>query len=303
MRNLDTTNLQSIEVLKGPAAMLFGRVRARRHRRSRRQAPARDALLFGAAAGRILSAATRTTVDATGPLTQDKSLLYRVNGEFYRTDSYRDFVTDRNVFVAPTITLSSDRAVPAEHRLRISEQDLGRRLSHAAGGRRQAPPIFRSAAISQSAFTHDGIARSISTRKRIAYDWTYEFLPDWSLTNRLSYTSIGHPERQCRSVRLQSDDRRAQSLRITSSPGRRIGPSRPISISKASSSTGPHRAIRSWSASTHSTTICRSTSPISRSLSSINIYAPNYWQVENPYQQSDISASRRKNGPASTART
>ena len=31
-------------------------------------------------------------------------MLYRFNGEFYRTDSYRDFVTDRNVFIAPTIT-------------------------------------------------------------------------------------------------------------------------------------------------------------------------------------------------------
>ncbi len=35
---------------------------------------------------------TRTTVDATGPLTADKTWLYRINLDYTHTNSFRDFV-------------------------------------------------------------------------------------------------------------------------------------------------------------------------------------------------------------------
>ncbi|WP_343219780.1 MULTISPECIES: TonB-dependent siderophore receptor [Methylosinus] len=104
LRNLDTTNLQSIEVLKGPAAMLFGRgepggiinLVVKRPLETPYFSLHQQVKSFGE---------TRTTLDATGPLNDEKSVLYRFNGEFYSTDSYRNFVTDRNLFIAPTITI------------------------------------------------------------------------------------------------------------------------------------------------------------------------------------------------------
>ena len=147
LRNLDTTNLQSIEVLKGPAAMLFGRGEPGGIINLVVKRPLETPYYSVAAAGEILR---RDANDGRRHRAADAGQIACSIGSTANstsTDSYRDFVTDRNFFIAPTLTLSSDRAIPDEYRFRISEQHLGRRLSDAAGDRRQPAPIFRSAAI------------------------------------------------------------------------------------------------------------------------------------------------------------
>jgi iron complex outermembrane receptor protein len=52
----------------------------------------------------------RTTLDATGPLTEDQSLLYRINFEYLDSSSFREFVEAESVFVSPILTWNlSDR--------------------------------------------------------------------------------------------------------------------------------------------------------------------------------------------------
>jgi iron complex outermembrane receptor protein len=46
----------------------------------------------------------RSTVDLTGPLTQDDFLLYRLNFAYANADSFRDFNESQSVFVAPVLT-------------------------------------------------------------------------------------------------------------------------------------------------------------------------------------------------------
>ncbi len=175
-------------MLKGPAALLFGRIEPAASSISP------SSVRSGRPIGRFEQQVgnfgfVRTTVDVTGPLTADKSVLYRFNGEYYRTDSFRDFVNDRSVFLAPTITLH-----PIEQfRMNIDFEYQNRtwvensELFPAIGDRPANIPISR--------YFHP---RSLTTaypdhieRKRIAYDWTYDFAPDWSLTNRLSYSNTG----------------------------------------------------------------------------------------------------------------
>lgn len=188
-RHFDTTNLQSVDVLKGPAAMLFGRVEpggiinmvVKRPLETPYYSVQQQLGSYGLA---------RTTVDATGPVTADKSVLYRFNGEYYRSDSYRDLVNDRNVFIAPTITLH-----PIEQfRMNIDFEYDNRTwvddfpiYPAVAGGPANIP---RSRYLSPAFIT----ARMPDNmdKKRIAYDWTYDFLPGWSLTNRLSYSNVGY---------------------------------------------------------------------------------------------------------------
>jgi iron complex outermembrane receptor protein len=184
-RYYDTTNLQSIDVLKGPAAMLFGRMEpggivnmvVKRPLETPYYSIEQQLGSYGL---------TRTTVDATGPVTEDKSVLYRFNGEFYRTDSYRDFVNDRNVLIAPTISFH-----PIEQfRMNIDFEYQNRAwvddypvFPAFAGGPANLP---RSRYLQPTSLYKDNF-----DKKRIAYDWTYDFLPGWSLTNRLSYSNVG----------------------------------------------------------------------------------------------------------------
>ena len=46
----------------------------------------------------------RTMVDATGPLTENNSLLYRFNLAYLDSNSFRDVAFDERIFVAPSLT-------------------------------------------------------------------------------------------------------------------------------------------------------------------------------------------------------
>lgn len=189
MRGLDTTNLQSIEVLKGPAAMLYGRVEpggiidlvVKRPLDTPYYSVEQQVGSFGN---------VRTTLDATGPVTTDKSILYRFNGEFYRTDSYRNFVSDRNVFIAPTVSFHPIEQfrmnIDFEYQRRDYVDDYA--LLPASGGSVANIPLSRY--LQEPNLTTKYPDKM--DKKRIAYDWTFDLTKDWSLTNRLSYTNIGY---------------------------------------------------------------------------------------------------------------
>lgn len=94
------TNVESIEVLKGPAAILYGRVEP----------------------GGIVNLVTKqplatpyysieqqvgswnqylTSIDATGPMSSDRTLRYRVNASYQNNGFWRDGVQDNKLFIAP----------------------------------------------------------------------------------------------------------------------------------------------------------------------------------------------------------
>ncbi len=91
--NFDTSNLQSVEVLKGPAAMLYGRGEPGGLIATVTKKPL-DAPYYSVEQQFGSSEYYRTLVDATGPLDKEKTLLYRVTGAFQTNDStVRDFVS------------------------------------------------------------------------------------------------------------------------------------------------------------------------------------------------------------------
>lgn len=89
----DTSNLQSVEVLKGPAAMLYGRGEPGGLIAMVTKKPL-DTPHYSLEQQFGSSEYYRTLLDATGPLDKDKTLLYRVTGAFQTNDStVRDFVS------------------------------------------------------------------------------------------------------------------------------------------------------------------------------------------------------------------
>ncbi len=99
----DTTDVDRVEILKGPSSVLYGR----------------------AASGGVVTLITkeplpvthgtvsfqadrygtvRPTFDVTGPFDSEGKLLYRLNGEFADSSNFRDYYYDHRLFLAPAVT-------------------------------------------------------------------------------------------------------------------------------------------------------------------------------------------------------
>jgi iron complex outermembrane receptor protein len=99
---LSLSNIDSIEVLKGPGAILYGRVEPGGVVNLITKQP--QATPYNSIEQSIGSwNHFITSTDNTGPLNQDKTLLYRFNLSYDKTDSWIDNVTDKRYFIAPTL--------------------------------------------------------------------------------------------------------------------------------------------------------------------------------------------------------
>ena len=95
-------NVESVEVLKGPAAILYGQVEPGGMINIVTNKP--QATQYYSLTQQFGSYDLyRTSVDATGPLNKDESLLYRTNFSYQNSNSFRDFVYTDDVFVAPSL--------------------------------------------------------------------------------------------------------------------------------------------------------------------------------------------------------
>lgn len=99
----ETANLERIEVLKGPASVLYGFLEPGGAINLVTERP-----LPSSAYTAELSAGSfgfvRPTLDLTGPLTTDDSLLYRLNIAYEGYDGFRDYQQNvERFFVAPTL--------------------------------------------------------------------------------------------------------------------------------------------------------------------------------------------------------
>lgn len=192
--NLETSNLQTIEILKGPAAMLYGRVEPGGMVNLVPKRPLPVPYLSIQQQGGSF-ATYRGLLDATGPLNEDKSLLYRFNISYNRTDTFRDFGNKENFLIAPVVTWKPTERftlnVEGEVQHAYWVDDLADQ-GIPAFGRRLAPiPISRY--LGEPALTTK--YRNANERALFAYDWTYQFVDDWSITNRFSYQNTDYRQR------------------------------------------------------------------------------------------------------------
>ena len=121
-QEFDTANLQSIEVLKGPA-QLYGRTEPGGLISLTTKKPL-DIPYYSLEQRFGSYDLYRTEWDATGPVTSDKSLLYRFTGAYQNNNSFRDFdFTDRMLF-APSVTWRPTEATDATLELQVMNQDF-----------------------------------------------------------------------------------------------------------------------------------------------------------------------------------
>ncbi len=98
-----TSNIERIEVLKGPASVTFSTVDPGGSINMVTKKPlAEDRKEVSMSVGSFST--IRTTLDFTGPLNKSKTLLYRLNGALQQAKSYRDLVTNNAVLFSPSIS-------------------------------------------------------------------------------------------------------------------------------------------------------------------------------------------------------
>ena len=131
-----TTNVERVEVIKGPASATFASVDAGG---SINLVTKKPLVVTRREVGiNVGSFSTlRGTLDFTGPLNKEKTLLYRLNGAYQEARSYRDFIGNKSFLISPSFSYlpNSKTAINVEMI-----------LSNMAGNLDRGQPIFGAVA-------------------------------------------------------------------------------------------------------------------------------------------------------------
>ncbi|NEQ34605.1 MAG: TonB-dependent receptor, partial [Leptolyngbya sp. SIO4C5] len=176
----ELSNIESIEVLKGPASVLYGNAEPGGTINIVTKQPLSEPFYeVGLRVGnRTL---IEPSLDLTGPLTADGSLSYRLNALARREDYYRNFDTPvSRTFIAPIVRWNiSDRTD-----LTVSlEYDDSRRPADfglpAIGDRVADVPFDR--------ITGEPGDDARNETLRVGYDFEHRFSDNWRIRNTFSY--------------------------------------------------------------------------------------------------------------------
>lgn len=99
----DVSNIERVEVLKGPSAMLYG---GGLQNSGVVNMVTKKPLDYTYNHGDFTAGSYdfyRARIDSAGALTDDKSLQYRLNLSYKNAGSFKDFISDENYFIAPNI--------------------------------------------------------------------------------------------------------------------------------------------------------------------------------------------------------
>jgi iron complex outermembrane receptor protein len=98
-----TSNLEKVEVVKGPASALYGNTEPGGTINNVTKKPqAIERKSVSVASGSFQT--SRISTDFTGPLNEDKTLLYRLNTAYQNTATFRDLQERADVLLAPSIS-------------------------------------------------------------------------------------------------------------------------------------------------------------------------------------------------------
>lgn len=195
----DLSNIEQIEILKGPAAILYGRIEPGGLVNYVTRKPF-DTPYYAIQQQLGSDHQFRTSVDATGPIDENRTLLYRINASYTDNESFRDFVGNKRDFVAPTLTWRPSKDFEANVEVEYKRDSFHPDIGIPAVGTRPAPvPINRNIS--------DGSIRESINNTLIAFDWTYRFNDDWQIKQRYQQQDWTFDVRQILAGALQANNR------------------------------------------------------------------------------------------------
>ncbi|WAL59540.1 TonB-dependent siderophore receptor [Thermocoleostomius sinensis] len=187
----ETANIERVEVLRGPASVLFGQGEPggviNLVSKSPLTVPYYD-IEFTAGNFNFY----RPTLDFSGPLTDDGALAYRLNLVYEDTDSFRDFADSRRYFIAPTLAwrMGADTTLTLEASYLQDRRTFDRGLIVLNGDDRPADlPLNR--ALFDPRFSASNFDE---TRAYLYFD--HEFSDNLSIRSAFRYTTSFESDRE-----------------------------------------------------------------------------------------------------------
>lgn len=180
--NRELDNLERIEVLKGPASVLYGNFEPGGVVNLVTKKPLSNPF-YEAELSIGSYAFLRPSIDLSGPLTADKSVLYRFNAAYEFNDGFRDFQTNTSrVFAAPTLSWKIDK-----------KTDLTLEFSYLNDLR---PFDEGTVAIGDGVanLPRDRVLSDANNRRtveefKVGYQFEHRFSDNWKLRNSFRYLS------------------------------------------------------------------------------------------------------------------
>ncbi|WP_400770608.1 TonB-dependent siderophore receptor [Methylosinus sporium] len=182
----DTVDVQQVEIVKGPSSIMYGRMQPGGLVEVTTKMPQEDAhyeiqQLFGS------YDTYRTTLSSTGPVTKDKSVLYRFDASYQTENSFMTAAHDRHVFLAPKILWAPTQDTSFLFYL----QYYGGRDPINPGVPALYDPSLKKSwyFIPQGArsFNYGSADAALDTKSdfRVGYRFTHSFNNDWKIVHRL----------------------------------------------------------------------------------------------------------------------
>jgi iron complex outermembrane receptor protein len=175
-------NVDRIEILKGPAAILYGEVEpggivnivTKEPQATPSYSIRQDVGSFGL---------SNTTFNATGPLTENGGVLYRFDASYLNEGSQVNYSWNRNTSLAPVLLIKPDSADTVKLEFNYRQADIGQNYG--------TLPLYNGALIfNNPSLNYGGPSPLQETTYFGAVTWTHQFDPDWSIKNKAVIRSV-----------------------------------------------------------------------------------------------------------------
>jgi iron complex outermembrane receptor protein len=175
----DTTNLERLEVLKGPASILFGQVEPGGIINLVTKQPLQTPYYAGQfSIGNFDT--YEAELDLSGPLDEEKTILYRLNSSYRTSGSFRDFVDRKRFFLSPSLSLKLGKNTNLLVDFEYTHTSVGYDTGLVAIGKRPADiPIGRLLNEPFSNFSKEELS--------VGYVLSHRFSDSWSLRHNFRF--------------------------------------------------------------------------------------------------------------------
>ena len=206
LASLELSNIERIEVLKGPGSVLFGQGNPGGTINLITKQPLRDP--FYSVEATIGSYDFyRGAVDLSGPLNDSKTVLYRLNTSYRDSRSFVDFTRSKNLLIAPVLSWAisprTNLTLEGEY---IDADYEGSPLGLPAVGTVLPNPNGKIPLNRNISYSSEKFGQTVS---RVGYTLSHKFSDNWSLHNAFRASSYRQddPTPSFYTISLASDNR------------------------------------------------------------------------------------------------
>ncbi|MEH2253086.1 TonB-dependent siderophore receptor [Nostoc sp.] len=196
-------NIERLEVLRGPASVLYGQGNPGGTINFVTKQPLSEpyfatSMTFGS------YSFYQPTLDISGPLNSDKTLLYRLNASYISTESFVDFFYNQRYLIVPVLSWQIDKKTKLTFEGEFRDQQQAHRTGLPAVGTVLPNP---NGEIPLNVNTLDEGATNNRRSILLGYNFEHRFSDNWSLVNAFNIRSLRYRTDTANPGSLRPDQR------------------------------------------------------------------------------------------------